>query len=214
MKSPASQNSTILDEVSTYYTGKISEFGPIPQGVDWNGQESQELRFKELVRCFDFSRSFSLNDLGCGYGALVDYLGNSGSDFTYHGYDVSPAMISAAKEIHAGNTRATFSVGSVPNDAADYAVASGIFNVRQQRADTEWLQFILATIEILNSSSIRAFSFNCLTSYSDEDKKRGYLYYADPCLLFDYCKRRYGRRVSLLHDYDLYEFTIIVRKKL
>ncbi|MFX7953370.1 class I SAM-dependent methyltransferase, partial [Acinetobacter baumannii] len=56
------------------------------------------------------------------------------------------------------------------------------------------------------------FSFNCLTSYSDEDRKRDYLYYADPCQLFDLCKRRYSRQVALLHDYGLYEFTILVRK--
>jgi hypothetical protein len=41
---------------------------------------------------------------------------------------------------------------------------------------------------------------------------RNYLYYADPCALFDLCKRRYSKHVALLHDYGLYEFTILVRK--
>ena len=57
------------------------------------------------------------------------------------------------------------------------------------------------------------FAFNCLTSYSDAHKMRDYLYYADPCALFDLCKRRYSRYVALLHDYKLYEFTILVRKQ-
>jgi len=39
------------------------------------------------------------------------------------------------------------------------------------------------------------------------------LYYADPCFIFDYCKRNFSRNVALLHDYELYEFTIIVRKQ-
>ena len=39
-----------------------------------------------------------------------------------------------------------------------------------------------------------------------------YLYYADPGRLFDLCKRRYSRNIALLHDYGLYEFTILVRK--
>jgi hypothetical protein len=30
--------------------------------------------------------------------------------------------------------------------------------------------------------------------------------------LFDLCKRRYSRNVALLHDYEIYEFTILVRK--
>jgi hypothetical protein len=40
------------------------------------------------------------------------------------------------------------------------------------------------------------------------------LYYGDPCALFDHCKRRYARNVAVLHDYGLYEFTILVRKDL
>jgi hypothetical protein len=39
------------------------------------------------------------------------------------------------------------------------------------------------------------------------------LYYADPCFFFDYCQRRYLRRVAVLHDYGLYEFTVVVRKE-
>ena len=39
------------------------------------------------------------------------------------------------------------------------------------------------------------------------------LYYADPCALFDHCKTKYSRNVALLHDYGLYEFTLIVRKE-
>ena len=97
---------------------------------------------------------------------------------------------------------------------ADYGLASGIFNVRLGRSDAEWFDYLQATLDVLDRTSSLGFAFNCLTSYSDEDKKRDYLYYADPCQLFDLCKRRYSRQVALLHDYGLYEFTILVRKML
>lgn len=42
---------------------------------------------------------------------------------------------------------------------------------------------------------------------------KDYLYYADPCFLFDHCKRNYSDRVALLHDYGLYEFTMLVTKQ-
>ena len=32
------------------------------------------------------------------------------------------------------------------------------------------------------------------------------------CEMFDVCKQPFSPRVALLHDYPLYEFTIIVRK--
>ena len=35
---------------------------------------------------------------------------------------------------------------------------------------------------------------------------------ADPAFFFDWCKRNFSRHVSLLHDYGLYEFTLLTRK--
>lgn len=69
-----------------------------------------------------------------------------------------------------------------------------------------------AKLDSLDRTSRRGFAFNCLTSYSNADKMRGDLYYADPCKLFDYCKRKYSKNVALLHDYGLYDFTIISAK--
>ena len=51
-----------------------------------------------------------------------------------------------------------------------------------------------------------------VTSYSDPEFMRPDLYYADPRFLFDYCKRKLSRHVALLHDYGLYEFTVLVRQ--
>jgi len=121
-------------------------------------------------------------------------------------------MISSAKQRHVSTSRARFITSAEPDQLADYGVASGIFNVRLESTDGEWYDYLQATLDILDRTSRYGFAFNCLTSYSDEDKKRDYLYYADPCRLFDLCKRRYSSQVALLHDYGLYEFTILVRK--
>ena len=67
-------------------------------------------------------------------------------------------------------------------------------------------------MDVLDRKSRLGFAFNSLSSYSDPAKMRDYLYYADPCSLFYVFKRRYSNLVALLHDYGLYEFTIIVRK--
>ncbi len=55
-------------------------------------------------------------------------------------------------------------------------------------------------------------AFNLLTSYSDKDMMRPDLYYGDPLFYFDYCKRNFSQNVALLHDYGLFEFTILVKK--
>lgn len=203
----------ILVEVADYYSAKLAEHGETPRGVDWNGEESQELRFDQLTQVIPQSAGFSLNDLGCGYGALFDYLNSRCRDFAYNGSDVSADMIRAAQDRHANSPNARFSVAAEPPEMADYGIASGIFNVRLGRSDAEWRNYLEATLDVLDRTSRLGFAFNCLTSYSDADKMRNYLYYADPCVLFDLCKRRYSRHVALLHDYGLYEFTILVKKQ-
>lgn len=204
---------SLLDEVATYYTEKLAEHGDTPRGVDWNGEESQMVRFAQLCKIIDPNMPmFSLNDLGCGYGALLDYLRNMHANCTYVGVDVSREMIKVSMQRHGAVDEARFITASEPDVVADYGLASGIFNVRLGRSDAEWFDYLQATLDVLDRTSSVGFAFNCLTSYSDEEKKRDYLYYADPCRLFDLCKRRYSRQVALLHDYGLYEFTILVRK--
>jgi hypothetical protein len=96
---------------------------------------------------------------------------------------------------------------------ADYTLASGIFNVRLSTAEGEWKNYMLEVIDTMNSLSRSGFAFNALTKYSDAEFMRADLYYADPLFLFDHCKTKYSKFVTLLHDYPLYEFTILVRKK-
>lgn len=204
----------LLTEVADYYSEKLAQHGETPRGVDWNGEESQALRFEQLSKIIDGRNQFSLSDLGCGYGALHDFLASRFSGFSYAGFDVSEGMIRSAEQRHRGMPQARYVLSSKPDGVADYGVASGIFNVRLGRSDAEWRAYVEATLDILDRTSRIGFSFNCLTSYSDGEKMRDYLYYADPCALFDLCKRRYSRNVALLHDYGLYEFTILVRKVL
>jgi hypothetical protein len=95
---------------------------------------------------------------------------------------------------------------------ASFAVASGIFNVKLHHSVEQWRGYVLETIGWLDKLSTRGFAFNMLSTYSDPEKRRDDLFYADPCEMFDMCKRRFATRVALLHDYPLFEFTVIVRK--
>ena len=202
----------ILVEVADYYSEKLEKYGQNARGVDWKGEESQVLRFQQLCKIVDTPSQYSINDLGCGYGALYDYLSQKSGDFSYTGIDVSESMVLAARQRCHKTSDARFILSDEPDQIADYGVASGIFNVRLEHSDAEWRTYLESTLDLLDKTSRIGFSFNCLTAYSDTDKMKGYLYYANPGALFDLCKRRYSRDVALLHDYGLYEFTILVRK--
>ena len=204
----------ILSGVKDYYTGKVKEHGVTPQGVDWNSKESQYTRFEQLSRIITEGNPFSILDYGCGYGELYNYLKNTlrFADMEYFGFDISDEMIRLACESHKGDSHSEFNT-SLPDNPFDYVVASGIFNVKLELADDEqWKEYILRELGLLNRHSERGFAFNCLTSYSDTELMKSHLYYADPLFFFDFCKKHYSRNVALLHDYNLYEFTILVRK--
>lgn len=202
----------LLAEVEGYYSAKFADHGATARGVDWNGKSSQEVRFRELLSLREGGESFSVNDYGCGYGALIAYLDRCGDEFVYCGFDLSAPMLEHARTAYAGRDDVTFVGSEAQLGRADYTVASGIFNVRINSRRDEWEAYIAETLDRMDELSVLGFSFNMLTSYSEPAKMRNELFYGDPCAYFDHCKRRYSRDVALLHDYGLWEFTILVRK--
>ncbi len=205
-------NENILKQVGGYYSEKIIKNGATPEGVDWNSLESQNLRFEILSKLINTNKHFSLLDFGCGFGSMLDYFNSKNVDLEYTGFDISEEMIKEAKKRNKDDVKSRWLTRLNSEEQFDYVVASGIFNVKLNNDNEVWLRYILDTIQKLDKYSKEGFSFNVLTKYSDKEYMKDYLYYADPLFIFDYCKTSFSRNVALLHDYNLYEFTIIVRK--
>lgn len=198
-----------LKSISKYYTEKATLFGASPAGVDWNGAASQNLRFEVLSKLFNKNKKFSVDDYGCGYGAYLDYLLKNGFKTDYLGLDLSDQMITLASVRH---PKGKFLKAAKSPRVADYAIASGIFNVALKQNRKEWFQYLLRTVNHIHQSVKLGFAFNCLSSYSEKRLRKPHLFYIDPCIIFDYCKNNLSKKISLLHDYELFEFTIILRK--
>ena len=146
--------------IAEYYTDKVTRFGATPHGVDWTCVPTQEMRFVQLLKLCDFAAPFSLNDLGCGYGALVGYLDwrHPGCAVDYTGIDLSAAMIRRARRRCRGRAGVRFVRGHAPPAIATWSVASGIFNVRLEHSLPTWEAFIAATLHDLHRTSARGFS--------------------------------------------------------
>lgn len=203
-----------LFEIENYYLEKFNTYGSTAMGVDWNSEIGQILRFEQLCRIIlnEPDSKFSVLDVGCGYGALFDFLKTKKLNFSYLGLDICSTLIDSAIARNQQNDNTTFICAQTVDTQVNYAIASGIFNVRLQKNNHEWIDYVKSTLDFMNEVSINGFAFNCLTSYSDSDKKKSHLFYADPCFIFDFCKKRYSKNIALLHDYGLYEFTCLVRK--
>jgi hypothetical protein len=203
-------------KLARYFTEKLDAFGTTAKGVDYNGPEAQEIRFEQLVKVIDPGRPFSVIDYGSGYGALFDFLQGKGWQFEYYGIDLIEKMVIAGREAHRGQPHAHFTTDEKELPQAGYLLAGAIFNIKLETPYEEWRAMVEQTLERMDSLCTKGFAFNMLTSYSDADRMalRPDLFFADPLYFFDFCKRRFSRNVALLHDYGIYDFTILVRKDL
>lgn len=201
-------------KLNEYFTEKLETFGATAKGVDYNGEQAQQIRFAELVKVINSSKPFSVTDYGCGYGAMFEFLQKRGWQFDYYGVDLIEKMVIAGRAKYKVFPNAHFTTDEKELPVADYLVAAGIFNIKLDAPYAQWQDFICETLERMNALCSKGFSFNMLTKYSDADRmaQRPDLFYGDPLFFFDLCKRKFSRNVALLHDYGLYDFTILVRK--
>lgn len=206
------KNKVDLKKVEELYSGNVEKFGIDSRSVGWNSADSQNLRFSKLLSMIsEPARLFTLNELGCGYGELVKYFQKNNFNCShYHGFDISAKMIEKAKE-YIDEKNIDLILSSSITTQADYSVTSGIFNVIFDSAKTNWEDYIKDTLRNMNESSAKGFSFNLLSKYVDYENEN--LYYADPAIFFDFCKKEFSKYVTLLHDYPLYEWTITVKKE-
>ena len=198
------------DNVSMYYSAAMERHGPTPRGVDWQCSASQQLRFVQLMKVCDFTAPRSVNDFGCGYGALLGYLAfrHPEASIDYRGIDISPNMIEAARTLWQKSPQVEFVVGATCQRSADYSLASGVFNVRLECRRKEWELYVEQILRHLRESSRRGFSVNFLRPGRASTKG---LYRAPPGRWTTFCTEELGCAVELVEDYGLREFTLLAR---
>ncbi len=205
------EHKSILDKVRAYFTESVRRHGDSARGADWKDAASQNLRFEVLAGLFRAGKGFSLLDVGCGTAALLGYLRENGwRGIDYTGIDVSPAMIEKAREKFSGLRGARFLVQSLEEtrERYDYVVSSGILNRRHGIGEKRWGDYVLEVIRRQFAAARIGAAFNILTTYVDFRAPQ--LYYCDPKMIIDYCRRELSPYVTIRHDYPLYEFTAYV----
>ena len=61
----------IIEEVGNYYAEKVQVHGATPQGVDWNGEASQHLRFQQLCRIMGSNTAYSVLEYGSDFESAL-----------------------------------------------------------------------------------------------------------------------------------------------
>ena len=205
-----------LDAVSAYYSGTLQRFGAMPLGVDWPNRLNQELRLVQLLKVCDLSAPRSLNDVGCGYGALRTLLSrrHRRAQIDLLGTDVSPAMVAAARRRWRHRADCVFEVAEGAVRLADYSLASGIFNVKLACPLPEWEALVAGTLDNLKRHSRLGYAVSFIAPPAPAPGQ------ASPPELYRPAAERWldhiadtqaGAEVTLLRGYGLPEYTLLVR---
>jgi len=199
-----------LVKIKDLYEGNLSQHGVSSKAVGWKDQESQLLRFEKLAEVIPGNTdSYTVVDWGCGYAAMYDFLQEKKLGCKkYYGYDISADMLHKARELHPDDGLELIQSADVTTNA-DYTFVSGTFNVRFSASDEAWSANIKEVLQKLAEKTTRGLAFNLLTTYVDWKQEN--LFYADPMEFFDFCKKNLSRKVTLIHDYPLYEWTMLVK---
>ncbi|QTD45172.1 methyltransferase domain-containing protein [Ottowia testudinis] len=205
---------TPLEAVSAYYSDKLRRFGPTPLGVDWPSRPNLELRLVQLLKLCDFSQPRSLNDVGCGYGALRTLLSrrHRRAQIDLLGTDVSAAMVAAARRRWRHRADCAFELAEGAVRVADYSLASGIFNVKLDCPVPEWEALVARTLENLHRHSRLGYAVNFIGPAAPGQNSPPELYRPAPeRWLMHIADTQPGAEVTVLRGYGLPEYTLLVR---
>lgn len=211
--SPPGDIEQLLTLISLAYDHAIIEHGPGAVGVCWTEPDDQVRRYELLlqgVRPEDRNGSVSINDLGCGYGALFDLVADRPlmQGGRYFGYDLSAAMIRTATERHR-DPRAMFVESPVALFTSDYSFVSGTFNFNFGARPDLWRAYIEASLKDLWSKTGKVMAFNLLDNRCQNQLDD--LYYADRAHWIAFAKTL-SPEVEMRDDVVKDDFTLFVAR--
>jgi SAM-dependent methyltransferase len=204
----------ILSPVINSYDCSINKYGPTHRAVAWKDKERQQRRFQIFVGLlsYDMDRdNISINDLGCGYGAMFDTFKElpQFKDGTYFGYDISEAMVKAARG-NVSDARALFVKSHYATEKADYSFVSGTYNMKMAANEDEWREYVKESLIQLWSKTRISLGFNMLNAVSPLRLRT--LYYADPTYFIQFCEKYLSDKVRMVDLLHPEEFVILIRK--
>ena len=184
----------INSEIAEIYNERFLKLGPTPEASMWFSKTRQIARFDVIfnqLKLFHQRNSISISDVGCGYGAFLQYLSEKKIDeeLSYYGYDVSPEVIKFCKNKYF--ERASFYTKSVPIHKTDFVIMSGTFNFFPTQDYNAWKVYLFNSLKLLWSKAKCAMIFNLQISNQAAITTEGIVYAAQE-QVEQFCEKNFG----------------------
>ena len=202
-------------EIAEIYNKWFLEFGPLPEASMWYSKKRQFARFDIIlnqIKLISQKNKISVSDIGCGYGAFLEFLSERkySRKFHYYGYDVSHEVVKFCQKKY--SNRASFYMGSIPVIETDFIIMSGTFNFFPSRDYNAWRGYFYKFLTILWSKMKCAIIFNL--QIADQVKiTDGGIVYSSQKEIESFCESSFGN-VSLITNPSIpKDITFVVTKQ-
>ena len=188
------------------YNKRFEEYGNDIKTVGWGSEKDQFLRFDVLFRNINPTGKRIL-DVGCGLGHIINYLDKkTEGKYDYTGIDIAQKLISEAKKNHDSKNRKFHNsdIFSVEGDF-DIIVMSGALSHKRKGIMDYSFKSLKKMFEMTNEF----VCVNFLSKYVDFELDKNQHYFPED--IFRETKK-YCKKINLINDYPLYEFTIQLKK--
>ena len=192
-----------LQGVVSRYQKRIAQYGLTQNALATGDAVRRRIRYGVLADVGIRKRS-SVLDVGCGLGSFRDYLFKELGHVRYDGLDAVPEFIDHCR-LRYPESRFYLSdfLSFRAEKPYDFIVASQVFNNRCRDASNE--KMARQALEKAYGLCRQGVAIDFMTSGVDFHERR--LFYYDPAAVFRFAKKL-TKRVTLRHDYPLYEFCI------
>ena len=205
---------SIDNQIARIYNKRFLKLGPTPEASMWFSRKRQFTRFDTIlkeIRLLTRQNDTSIIDIGCGYGAFLEFLSErcAGDIKNYYGYDISYEVIKFCKEQY--SKKAAFYTGSIPYFTAEFVIMSGTYNFFPSRDYNSWNEYFYGSLKRLWSKATCAMIFNL--QISDQEKiTDGGIVYSSKKRVENYCKENFGNVKAVINPIISKDVTFVVKK--
>ena len=176
------------------YKNRLTAFGPSPKGVFWRNESTQISRFDTLLNLVATATPVAnpmLGDIGCGYGAMFEFIQKTPryQNFHYNGIDINPVMIENCKQKFS-DQKHLFFVGKHPISPVDFCLFSGTFNLCHATDTSLWYEYLFANLQQCWQRSRYGLLLNLLCGPKTEIKNQ--IFYAERQAFITSASRIFG----------------------
>ena len=202
-------------EIAATFNSRFEAYGPTPEASLWFDKSRQLARFSKLTEAIVSrvsNNEVTIGDVGCGYGAFLDYLAKHNSEirFKYYGYDIADRVIAyCSKNLQTAN--ATFLHRSRPTRKADFHVMSGTYNYTPNMGVGPWRSYMRDEIKYIFSATNKCIVFNLMLADKAYISKSS-IFYEEMEHFLSFCRKELGETTILEHPLLRLEKTFCIEK--